>query len=160
MANFFRHTVYSLGHGRKHMLAILLTMWRPGLKPDFHLRFSLVASDILHMVHAQSGETNRIGRKNIFWLCSHLKFKYFNFREIFLHRNQSDFFLESRGHFTRIQKFLQNGHPTALSGLREDRPQYILKTRIIELQTSFRFRWVFAGTLRKWRLTFLLRYFF
>ena len=61
--------------------------------------------------------------------------KYFNFCEIFLQLNQSDFFLESRGHFTRIEKFSQNGHPTALSGLREDRPQYILKTRIIELQT-------------------------
>ena len=38
----------------------------------------------------------------------------------------------------RIEKFLQNGHPTALSGLRKDRSQYILKTRIIVLQTSFR----------------------
>ena len=71
-------------------------------------------------------------------LCSHLKFKYFNLCEIFLHRNQSESFLESRGHFTRIEKFSQDGRPTALSGLREDRPQYILKTRIIERQT---FRW-------------------
>ena len=91
-------------------------------------------------------------------LCSHLKFKYFNFCEIFLQRNQSEFFLESRGHFTRIEKFSQNGHPTALSGLRKYRPQYILKTRIIERQTS-RLRQFFAGTLRKWRLIFLPRYF-
>ena len=91
-------------------------------------------------------------------LCSHLKFKYFNFCEIFLQRNQSDFFLESHGHFTRIKKFSQNGHPTALSGLREDRPQYILKTRIIDCQT-FRLRQYFARTLRKWRLIFLSRYF-
>ena len=87
------------------------------------------------MGHAQSGETNRIGKK-YFSLCSHLKFKYFNFCEIFLQRNQSDSFLESRGRFTRIKKFLQNGRPTALSGLREDRSQYVLKTRNIELQTE------------------------
>ena len=91
-------------------------------------------------------------------LCSHLKFKYFNFCEIFFQRNQSDFFLESCGHFTRIEKFAQNGRPTALSGLREDRPQYILKTKIIERQT-FPLRQFFAGTLRKWRLIFLPRYF-
>ena len=70
------------------------------LKPDFHSRFSLVASEILRMGHAQSGETNRKGRKKYLSLCSHLKFKYFNFCEIFLQRNESDFFLESRGHFT------------------------------------------------------------
>ena len=57
-------------------------------------------------------------------LCSHLKFKYFNFCEIFLQQNESDFFVESRGHFTRIENFSQNDRPTALSGLREDRPQY------------------------------------
>ena len=78
-----------------------------------------------------------------------LKFKYFNFCEIFSQRNQSDFFLESRGHFTRIKKFLQNGRPTALSGLREERLQYILKTRIIELETSFRLRQFFAAALKK-----------
>ena len=27
----WRGLIYSLGHGRKHMLAILLTVWRPGL---------------------------------------------------------------------------------------------------------------------------------
>ena len=48
---------------------------------------------------------------------------------------------------------------TALSDLSKDRPQYILKARIIELQTSFRLRQFFAGTLRKWRLIFLPRYF-
>ena len=94
-------------------------------------------------------------------LCSHLKLKCFNFSEIFLQRNQSDFFLESRGYFTRIENFSQNGRLTALSGLRKDRPQYILKARIIELQTSFRLRHIFfAGTLRKWILIFLPRYFF
>ena len=92
-------------------------------------------------------------------LCSQLKFKYFNFCEIFSHRNQSDFFLESREHFTRIKKFSQNGCPTALSGLREERPQYILKTRITELETSFRLLQFFAATQRKWRLIFLPRYF-
>ena len=58
-------------------------------------------------------------------------------------RNQSDFFLESRGHSTRIKKFSQNGRSTALPGLREDRPQYILKTRIMELQTCFSLATVF-----------------
>ena len=36
------------------------------LKPDFHSRFSLVASEMFCMGHAQSGETNRTGRKNVF----------------------------------------------------------------------------------------------
>ena len=121
------------------------------LKPDFHSRFSLVSSEIF-----------RIGQnrtKKYLSLCLHLKFKHFNFCEIFSQRNQSDFFSESRGHFTRIKNLLQNGRPTALSGLREERPQYILKTRIIALQISFRLRQFFAGTLRKWRLIFLPRYF-
>ena len=38
----------------------------PFLKPDFHSRLSLVASEIFRMGHAQSGETSRTGRKNIF----------------------------------------------------------------------------------------------
>ena len=69
--------------------------------------------------------------------------------------NQTSF----RGHFTRIKKILQNGRLTALSGLREGRPQYILKTRIMELQISFRLRQFLVGTLRKWRLISLPRYF-
>ena len=67
--------------------------------------------------------------------------------------------LGSRVHFSRIKNFSQNGRPTALPGLREYRPQYILKTRITELQTSFCLRQFFDGTLRKWKLIFLLRYF-
>ena len=56
--------------------------------------------------------------------------------------------------FHENRKISQNGHPTAFSGLREDRPHYILKTRIIELQASFFLRQFFSGTLRKWRLIF------
>ena len=107
-------------------------------KPDFHSRFSLVASQIF--AWAMRRVLKRIEQdEKYFSLCSHLKFKYFNFCEVFLQRNQSDFFLESRGHFTRIEKFSQNGRPTALSGFRGDRLQYILKTRSIERQT-FRLR--------------------
>ena len=36
--------------------------------PDFHSHFSLVASEIFRIGHAQSGETNRIGRKKSFAL--------------------------------------------------------------------------------------------
>ena len=97
--------------------------------------------------------------KKYFLLCLHLKFKYFNFCEIFSQQKQSDFFLEPRGHFTRFKKYSQGGRPIALSSLREDRPQYILKIRIIELQPSFRLQRFFAGTLRKWRLISLLGYF-
>ena len=35
----------------------------------------------------------------------------FQLCEIFLQRNQSDFFLESRGHFTRIKKFHKMAAP-------------------------------------------------
>ena len=38
------------------------------IKPDFHSRFFFVASEIFRTGHAQGGETNRTGRKNIF--CS------------------------------------------------------------------------------------------
>ena len=128
------------------------------IKPDFHSCFSLVASEIFRMGHAQSGETNRMGRKISFALFA-FEVQIFQLLRNFLQRNQSDFFLESRGHFTRIKKLLQNGRPTTLLGLREDRPQCSLKTRIIELHTSSRLRQFFAGTLRKWRLIFLLIYF-
>ena len=137
---------------------LTLTLIVKTVKPDFTSRFSLVASEIFHMEHAQSGETNRIGRKISFTLFV-FEVQIFQLLRNFLTANQSVFFLESRGHFTRIKKFLQNGRPTALSGLKEDRPQYILKTRIIELQTSFCLQQFFAGTLRKWRLIFLPRYF-
>ena len=30
--DILRAAIYSLGHGRKYILAILLTIWRPGLK--------------------------------------------------------------------------------------------------------------------------------
>ena len=101
-------------------------------------------------------ERNRT--KKYLSLCSHLKFKYFNFCEIFLQQNQSDFFWVTWT-FHEDKKFWQNGRHTALSDLREDRPQYIVKTRITELQISFRLRQFFAGTLIKWRLIFLPRYF-
>ena len=72
--------------------------------------------------------------------CLHLKFKCYNFCEIFWKRNQSDFFFESRGHFTKIKKFYK------MAVLLHDQvPEntdfsIILKTRINELQTSFRLR--------------------
>ena len=127
-------------------------------KPDFHSRFSLVASENFSMGHAQSGETNKTERKNIF-RSVRIKVQIFQLLRNFLTAKPIRLFLESRGHFTRIKKFLQNGRPTALSGLREERLQYILKTRIIELETSFRLRQFFAAALKKWRLTFLPRYF-
>ena len=127
------------------------------VKPDFHSRFSLVPSEMFRIGHAQNVETNRTGRKISFALFA-FEVQTLQFCEIFLQRNQSDFFLESPGHFTRIEKISQNGRPTALTGLREDRPQYLLKTRIIERHT-FRLRQFFAGILRKWRLIFLPRYF-
>ena len=58
----------------------------------------------------------------------------FGFEVQIFQQNLSDFC----GHFTRMKKFSQNGHPTALSGLREDRPQYNLKIKIIKLQTMVR----------------------
>ena len=42
----------------------------------------------------------QIRTKKYLSLCSDLSFKYFNFCEILLQRNQSDFFVESRGRFT------------------------------------------------------------
>ena len=107
------------------------------LKPDFHSRFSLVASENFLMGHAQSGEVNKTERKNIF-RSVRIEVQIFQLLRNFLKAKPIRLFLESRGHFKRIKKFLQNGRPTALSGLREERLQYILKTRTIELETSFR----------------------
>ena len=33
----WRAVICSLGHGRKHMLTILPTIWRPGFKPGLHI---------------------------------------------------------------------------------------------------------------------------
>ena len=54
---FVEHTMNKLEDG-----VITTTL----LKPDFHSRFSLVVSEMFCMGHAQSGETNRTGRKNVF----------------------------------------------------------------------------------------------
>ena len=35
--NTWRAVICSLGHGRKHMLTILPTIWRPRLKPGLHI---------------------------------------------------------------------------------------------------------------------------
>ena len=40
---------------------VALGLW--SMKPHFHSRFSLLASEIFRMGHAQSGETNRTGGK-------------------------------------------------------------------------------------------------
>ena len=58
----------------------------------------------------------------------------FGFEVQVFRQNLSDF----RGHFTRMKKVSQNGRPTVLPGLKENRPQYNLKTKIIELQTIVR----------------------
>ena len=50
----------------KWTIAKRFTFFGNKIKPDFHSRFSLVASEIFRMGHAQGGETNRTGRKNIF----------------------------------------------------------------------------------------------
>ena len=86
-----------------------------------------------------------------------LKFKYFNFCEI-LTAKPIRLSPWDTWTFHEDQEFLQNGRPTALSGLREERLQYILKT-IIELETSLSLRQFFAAALKKWRLTFIPRYF-
>ena len=59
-----------------------------------------------------------------------------------------------RNRFTKIKKFLRNGRPTVLSGLREDRQQYVLKTRTIELQTYFSLATVFRWNSKKVEINF------
>ena len=98
-------------------LLVISDIFTAAIKPDFHSRFSLVTSDFFHMGHSQSGETNRTERKKI-------SLALFGFEVKIFQQNLSDFC----GHFTRMKKFSQNGRPTALSGLRENRPQYNLKT--------------------------------
>ena len=40
----WRAAIYFLGHGLKHMLTILPTIWRPGLKPGFHIDVMVVST--------------------------------------------------------------------------------------------------------------------
>ena len=105
------------------------------LKPDFNSPSSFVTRTSFAWDMRRVVKPIEEDEKNIFRSVRIGKFKYFNYCEIFLQRNLSDFFLEPRGHYIRIEKFLQNGRPTALLFLREDIPQYFLKTRISELQT-------------------------
>ena len=62
---------------------------------------STVASKIFRIGHVQIDKTNSIGRKNIFHSV-HLKFKYFNFCEIFFQGNQSDFFHVERSQGSKL----------------------------------------------------------
>ena len=110
------------------------------------------------MGHAQSGETNKTERKDIF-RSVRIEVQIFQLLRNFLTAKPIRLFPSVMWTFHEDQNFLQNGRPTALSGLREERLQYILKTRIIELETSFRLRQFFTAALEKWRLTFLPRYF-
>ena len=124
---------------------------------DFRSRFSLVTSELFRIGHAQSGKTNRTGRKITFALFA-FEVQIFQLLRNFLTAKPIRFVSGVTWTFHEDQKIFTKCRPTALSGLREDRPQYILKTRINDLQTNFRLRQFFAGTLRKWRLIFLLRY--
>ena len=81
------------------------------LKPDFHSHFSRVAGNFFALgMHKLVKPLE--SDENYLLLCSHLKFKYFDFCEIFLQRNQSDFFVKSRGAITVTKKILQNGRLT------------------------------------------------
>ena len=64
MQHFFSQSVYFTKKLREEINPLTMVT----LKPDFHSRFSLVANEILRMGHAQSGETNRTGRKMSFVL--------------------------------------------------------------------------------------------
>ena len=129
------------------------------LKPDFHSRFSLVASEIF--AWDMRRVVKRIEQDKKIFPSVRISSSNISTSAKFPHSetNQTSF-LSHADILRGSKKFSQNGRPTALSGLREDRPQNILKTRIIELQTSYRLRQFFAGTLRKWRLIFPPKYFF
>ena len=131
-----------------------MRQWKSGLKPDFTRAFCLSPAKIFV---CSMGETNGAGRKISFALFA-FEVQIFQLLRNFLTAKPIRL-LELRGHYTRINKSLQNGRPTALRGLRKDRPRYILRTRTIEFQTSFRLLHFFAGTLRKWRLICLPRNF-
>ena len=53
---------------RRYDRSFVVHFLKPVLKPDFHSRFSLVASEIFRMGRAHSNETNRTGRKISFAL--------------------------------------------------------------------------------------------
>ena len=129
------------------------------VKPDFHSRFSLVASESFRIGHAQSGVKRIEQDEKISFALFAFKVQIFQLLRNFLTAKPIRLLSGATWTFTKIKKFSPNGRLTALSGLREDRPQYILKTRIIQLQIRFRLRHFFAGNLRKWRLIFLSRYF-
>ena len=109
------------------------------VKPDFHSGFSLVTSEVFARDIRRVVKPIKQDEKNLS-LSLYLRFKYFNFCKCsYSETNQTSLIILCvTWAFYKDQKILQNDCPTALSGPREERPQYIPKTRIIELQTSFR----------------------
>ena len=121
-------------------------------------RFPL-ASENFRMGHAQSGKTNKARQKDIL-PSVHIWNSNISTSEKFSYSETNQTFSLSHVDISRwLKYFSQTGRPTASSGRREERHQYFLKTRIIELETSFRLRQFFAATLRKWRLIFPPKYF-
>ena len=97
-------------------------------RPDFHSHSWLLASESFHMGHAQSCETNRVGRKHLS-LCSHLKFKCFSFCKIsYSETNQTSFL--SHVHISRQSKIFAEWPPHCLSSLRQNRQRYYSQSKI------------------------------
>ena len=128
------------------MLFVFSKFSKWGIEPGFRLPLLLVAGKIfMHGTCAKwSNEYSRT--KNYLLLCSHLKFRYFNFCDVFSQRSQSNSFLSQLDISRRSKdkkKTSQNGRPTALVGLRED----IFLNKNYRAFTSFHLRRFFPGTL-------------
>ena len=86
-----------------------LTSLSDSVKPDFHshtFRWWPATFFVGDMRRAVKGTD-----QNEKYLCSHLKFKYFNFSEIFLQRNQTSFL--NHVDISLRSKNSQNGRPAA-----------------------------------------------
>ena len=69
-------------------------------KPDFTHSFGMSTAKFFALEMLRLVKLIESDGKISFALFIYLKFTYFNFCEIFLLQNQSDFFLKSRGAFT------------------------------------------------------------
>ena len=123
------------------------------------------------MWYAQSGETNRTGRKNIF-RSVHFEVQIFQLLRNFLTAKPIKLLSWVTWTFHEDQKIFKKWPPTALSGQKEDRPcthNILLKKELLSFGLVFAcdsFSLAYAvdpivqsKTVRKWRLIFLPRYF-
>ena len=94
------------------------------------------------------------------WLCSHLKFKHFNFYKISLQWNQSDFSPKSYGSFTAINFFTKWPSHSLIKPKRKQTSVLFSKWKSYRASDKFSLATIFRWNSRKVEIDFLTKNFF